>query len=995
MASKNARLNGSTQKPYYLYLVVNETSVGNSSQNNSTVSYRVYVHKGGGTGYWSGYSCTGSCNIGGNAHSDSWSGYDFRGITDWTLFEGTHTIAHNSDGSGSCSCSASFNSGQGAIGNADVSFTLSLTKINRYTACGAPTSVSLSSTRVVPGGGVTLSWSGATAGNYLNINGYDIYRNGAYLATVSTNATSGSYTVYAPSTRGSSYYYQVYTLASVGGYNSGSSPNSSNLYANRLPNTPNAGGSTTLPSTGGTVNFTASSNGDPDGQGVTLYYAFSSSGARSKYTGTVSKSITSTTTFYVWAHDGLEYSSNYATATGTVNVKPNFNISVNASTTKDVSGSRDLANSISVSGSGYNKGRSSYQYRIYNTSTRSYVGDTGSTSAASYNFTNAISSITRGEGYQVQMRYKDGIEWSDWKTSSTYYRPYSIQAPTKPVITVDHSVSDRTTYYNNNFEYTCGPQNNTTGYAPVTLSWGISYTTDDTYVTSSPTLVPRGATNVKAIATVTSFFESATAESDLYRRARLPQFINPKVEDNISVYSDSKGTYSFGIEVCDTNKIKYTLQSTANNEVLTLVNQDYFAYTEATVEKEFKTEILKQYYNNNKVVNLGLTYTFVITDEFGNSVTLSVPNKNIILAQTPTITNENGFSPTISYNNSSNYVGSKLTASSTNKQRILNNGDSFTITLPKDYVDVTNTESYDNITNYNFYLYYSNNIPTVADLKGKTITDIGDIAQKSPDITLSIARNETTYTHLVPSFSNNRFVYIALSVTNAAGLESPRYLADTYVVFAPTSLTAIESGQIIYQEPNIMVDYRVTNNYGAGSFTNTSDEYSYSNWPNLERQIDLGGDKQMPSEVVKVDVLASPTFDGSYEQIGSITQTTTTKNGTITCSAPTSGHFTLQQNLYIQFRVTVTSGFPGQTIVSTTSPVLFYAEGPTLSPRYHSLGFNYSQIGENEDDLFVIQGFQDKQKLRFIGTADVGGADITIDLTTLEVDGATLDGGSW
>lgn len=995
MASKNARLNGSTAQPYYLYLVVNETSVGNSSQNNSTVSYNVYVHKGGGTGYYSGYPCTGSCNIGGNSHSNSWDGYDFRNKTDWTLFTGSHTIAHNSDGSGSCSCSASFNSGQGAIGDADVSLTLTLTKINRYTACGAPTSISLSSTRVVPGGGVTLSWSGASAGNYLSISGYHIYRNGAYLAAVNTSATSGSYTVYAPSTRGASYYYQVYTIASVSGYNSGASSNSSNLYANRLPNTPSAGGSITLPSTGGTVNFTASSNSDPDGQSVTLYYAFSTNGSRSKYNGTVSKSITSTTTFYVWAHDGLEYSSNYATATGTVNIKPNFNISVSASAVDDVSGSRSLANSVSASGTNYNKGRSSYQYRIYNVTTDSYIGDTGSTSAASYSFTNTISNITRGQGYRVQMRYYDGIEWSDWKSSSTYYRPYSIQAPTKPVITVDHSVSDRTNYYNNNFTYTCDPQNNTTGYAPVTLSWSISYTTNVTSATSSPNLVPRGATNVKAVATITSYFESATVESDSYRRARLPQFINPKIEDNILVYSDTQGTYSFGIEVCDTNKIKYTLQSTANNEVLTLVNQDYFTHEEATVASEFGTEILKQYYNNNKVVNLGLTYTFIITDEFGNSVTLSVPNKNIILAQTPTITNANGFSPTISYNNNSNYVGSKLTANSSNKERILNNGDSFTITLPKDYNDVTNTESYDNITNYNFYLYYSNNIPTNANLKGQTINDINDIAQKTPDITLSIARNETTYTHLVPSFSNNRFVYIALSVTNAAGLESPRYLADTYVVFAPTSLAAIESGQITYQDPDIIVGYKVTNNYGAGSFTNTSSGYNYSDWPNLEREIVLSEDKKMPSEVVKIDILASPTFDGSYEQIGSITQTTSTSNGTITCTAPTSGSFTLQQNLYIQLKVTVTSGFPDQTIVSTTSPVLFYAEGPTLSPRYHSLGFNYSQIGENEDDLFVIQGFQNKQKLRFVGTADVGGADITINLETLEIDGATINGGTW
>lgn len=98
-----------------------------------------------------------------------------------------------------------------------------------YTACTAPTSVSLSSNNVAPGASVTLSWSGAGAGNNNAITGYHIYRatsaSGTYTHTytVTTTATSGSTAVTAPTSNGSSYYFKVYTIGTVSGYNSGAS----------------------------------------------------------------------------------------------------------------------------------------------------------------------------------------------------------------------------------------------------------------------------------------------------------------------------------------------------------------------------------------------------------------------------------------------------------------------------------------------------------------------------------------------------------------------------------------------------------------------------------------------------------------------------------------------------------------------------------------------------------------------------------------------------
>lgn len=95
-----------------------------------------------------------------------------------------------------------------------------------YTSCGAPTSVSLSSTTST-GDNVTLSWSGANEGTSNSITGYDIYRReynatagtwGSYesYTSVSSTTTSGSLSVPVPETLNNQYQYQVRTKGSAG-----------------------------------------------------------------------------------------------------------------------------------------------------------------------------------------------------------------------------------------------------------------------------------------------------------------------------------------------------------------------------------------------------------------------------------------------------------------------------------------------------------------------------------------------------------------------------------------------------------------------------------------------------------------------------------------------------------------------------------------------------------------------------------------------------------
>lgn len=138
------------------------------------------------------------------------------------LTAGSGTIAFTVQKTGSWS-TAIFNIRDTSTGTLTLNYTLN------YSACGAPTAVSVNANNVAPGANVTLSWSGASAGNGNAITGYQVYRatsaTGTYslLTTVNTSATSGSATVAAPTASGSSYYYKVLTVGTVSGYNSGQS----------------------------------------------------------------------------------------------------------------------------------------------------------------------------------------------------------------------------------------------------------------------------------------------------------------------------------------------------------------------------------------------------------------------------------------------------------------------------------------------------------------------------------------------------------------------------------------------------------------------------------------------------------------------------------------------------------------------------------------------------------------------------------------------------
>lgn len=206
-------------------------------------------------------------------------------------------------------------------------FTINISQID-YTKCTAPTTIWIDNTITIPGQHTTLHWSGARAGTNMSISGYDVFRStnlsSGYTQIGST--TSTSYSVQSPTARGSTYYYKIRTRGSIQSYDSDLSTEYRYVRANSLPDAPNVSADrTTIPSTGGEVNFTVTAGADNDNQTRTLYYSTSNSSEKQNFTSPLSVTLSNNITYYFYTYDGIEFSS--ATLISiTLNVKPSITL---------------------------------------------------------------------------------------------------------------------------------------------------------------------------------------------------------------------------------------------------------------------------------------------------------------------------------------------------------------------------------------------------------------------------------------------------------------------------------------------------------------------------------------------------------------------------------------------------------------------------------------------------------------------------------------------
>lgn len=187
MASLTITANGS--KGHHKFtLVVEETTVGSSSQNTSEVTYTFQIAPKV-KGYdWSGWSnkISYTVTIDGTEYTGTIPSYN--GSSTVTLKTGTQTIQHNDDGNKSIAISFSVSDTTGqsyTCGNASSNGTLALTYIPRY----ATSNQSLSSRTETS---LTISWSSDNTCDYI---WYSTNNGTNWISVGSVNASSGSYTI--------------------------------------------------------------------------------------------------------------------------------------------------------------------------------------------------------------------------------------------------------------------------------------------------------------------------------------------------------------------------------------------------------------------------------------------------------------------------------------------------------------------------------------------------------------------------------------------------------------------------------------------------------------------------------------------------------------------------------------------------------------------------------------------------------------------------------
>ncbi|MGI6497240.1 MAG: hypothetical protein ACOX0U_00075 [Oscillospiraceae bacterium] len=333
-----------------------------------------------------------------------------------------------------------------------------------YTACGAPTSCSVSST--LAEGAVTLSWSGASGGVGNAISSYEIqysessnnssWGSWAALTTVSTTSTSGSVSVSPPSTRGYYRRFQVRTRGTAGSsYYSGWKVSSNTVRKNTLPTAPTS--FTASPATYNNENVTLSWSGAAAGTSAIKQYNIehctSTNGTAWSSWSTLTTVTTSSTsgskvvTPTTVAGTYTKYRLSVTDTLGAVSAAYKESNSIYAAITAcgaptacSVSATLAEGNvTLSWSGAGNGAGNTISSYEIqYSESTdgSNWSGWTALTTVTTTATSGSLSvspSATRGNyrRFQVRTRGTAGADYySEWKISTTHVRKNTL--PTAP-----------------------------------------------------------------------------------------------------------------------------------------------------------------------------------------------------------------------------------------------------------------------------------------------------------------------------------------------------------------------------------------------------------------------------------------------------------------------------------------------------------------------------------------------------------------------------------
>ncbi len=897
----------------------------------------------------------------------------------------------------------------------------------RATACSAPTAVTISPTVGTPNQSVTISWSGAKAGTNNPISGFRIFwRDGAQPTTstytgykdVTSSSTSGSTTVSVSGTRGTTRYFKVQTKGAYGtGYWSAISSASDSILTNSLPTITNVSPATGTVFVSSTTSFRFTSfTGAANGGYSSLSYAYSTSVGGPKISCTTSTLIplsTGSNTFYIYAYDGYEYSSNYITRTYIKNVAPTVTFGTITTPSISTQGTPDAgytyATRLSATATSNKTGTYYFQYLIGTTWRDLTNNTTGKLSNVVLPNLTGVAANTKIK--QLRVRIYDGYEYSNYNTANINIHiipdPVTLGNVYNQLGSSNVANTNPSHFYQNVRVYFRGDEGITAVRYSINSGTEISSTSFFRGNSSS-----QGYVNLNLASIATKKGASYIIKIMLYRdnlkatlptltmfRTNIPTFTNvPSVNTSLGtgglrphVLKDSTEIFTvsfYNIFQSSTpdfvNDFDMSNTLTNNLEVKIMYGGNYV--TVPYISSSLSSDTITLYYKKNLITD-AIANSLGITTYYGTypiGVQLNLKN-SFNERSTKTFTNVFTLYFTEDFPMDNSDLVTELNDVSMTNGILIRHGDRIDFNVAFKSYNYVKTTFQPQIARINTI-----GMPLETDWK-----NYGAAIEETPSGTPSIGvpwAETKVYSVAVEEISESKYVYLRMKITNTVGKE----IKCTSPVYSRFIRHSAASGLLIS-------DLKFTRNsdreFGDISITyssNNSGMYLIDNYelPGLICTATLEFSLTSNFAVIETSIDTPWKNLTTYSDIQAAFTGAANVTENISSRVPNTGWNFYYARIKLVTEDTNEIYSPDRTRTTYSAPFLIYNISPTVSYRSNQVGINYDlQPGSNySDGVMVISESTGKNKIYLISAGDTPVLDSYIELKNGHI---IFNGGTW
>lgn len=861
------------------------------------------------------------------------------------------------------------------------------------TACGAPSSISFTDKRLIPGNSYSVSWGAGSAGIANNISGYICqYRYGSNNWTTLYNGT-GTSTSFTPSPdyRGQKVQFQVQTKGDAGeNWYSGFYTNGKSYLVNTLPSAPSVTLSqSTVSVNGGSVTLTASASSDSDSDSTSVYYSTSTNGNKTLYTKALTPTIKTETTYYFWTWDEYEFSSSCAEKTIKINTPPKI-------TSLGLKYTSLIGNNSSRI---YIRGISSDSPTVVSSSLDiSYewfikYDDQNITFSEDRVFSLSLDNSTYwGKTIQIGLKVGDGLDTTTlW--SGQFFVPHRLSSAKEPTITVKRyldgdSLDESTgfTYFGSKLSLKWANPSLGGDYLKTSSYYRITNTETGSSSSSTHSTAAEGDSTVdlsflvnygekvkiELIREEVSTQATQVSKTITIIRAIQPTFSSQtfKIQDGVTLYplsgrigeSTGKLIANFSSASCSEGDLNWTLTAdfagytktlstmVANDtsglkcEVDSNIWRSAFYGTDAKTAKAVEL--------NNK--NYSVKYTITCRDKFGNTNSITTTNRSLSYQETPSWGDSSLLDLQICYTDS--VIGGSLSG---------DKADDYNKLMHKDEKLKISWGTYQDLNE-------DPELKVIISAKGDNniSTQIweGPASVKNATLSLTSLSTDVNYkfsAYLKTSVELKSKEIITKNAITYCRATNPTLKINSTTVNASTTEIKIEvtdlGGSKITSPKNL--------NYDRGSTQNPHNDinsyFSNPNKPVFKLLQSLDG--------VTWDEGISANDNEIF--ISTFTEENLEANLTFNLIKP-------KEITFFKVRLIISTGLNGQQVVGETSVVSTFPDNPTVSHRKYQVGINTNEF--DTTDILHISAQTGKNILRLTGATSSGSlTEIKLDLSSL------------